>query len=349
MKLLIITQKIDENDDVLGFFHRWLQEFSRQFERITAVCLQQGQYHLPNNVKVFSLGKEKKPAKWRYVYNFYSHIIRERHQYDTVWVHMNQIYVLLGWPVWRLLGKKVTLWYAHGHTPFTLRIAALLCHTIFTSTTSGCRLRSKKIRIVGQGIDTAYFLPVPKKEQEKFTIISIGRLSPIKNYETLIGSLLYLQPSTLKKIHVQILGGASGALGANYETQLKQQVQEKKLTGVVQFLGAVSYTHILSYLQSADLFVNTSHTGSLDKAILEAMATELPILTCNEAVLGVLGEYEAKLLYPKSNAKALAEKIEWLMDLSPTERQHVGKDLRTIVKNQHSVENLIGKIKKELL
>ena len=58
MKLLILTQKIDINDPILGFFHRWVEEFSKHCEKITVICLEKGEHHLPENVKVLSLGKE---------------------------------------------------------------------------------------------------------------------------------------------------------------------------------------------------------------------------------------------------------------------------------------------------
>ena len=58
MKLLIITQKVDINDDLLGFFHGWIAEFVRQCEQVTVICLQKGEYDLPRNVRVLSLGKE---------------------------------------------------------------------------------------------------------------------------------------------------------------------------------------------------------------------------------------------------------------------------------------------------
>lgn len=47
MNLLIITQKIDQNDDVLGFFHRWVEEFSKYCELVIVICLQKGEYDLP--------------------------------------------------------------------------------------------------------------------------------------------------------------------------------------------------------------------------------------------------------------------------------------------------------------
>lgn len=58
MRLLIVTQKVDKNDPILGFFHRWIEEFSKHCEKLTVICLQAGEFKLPANVTVLSLGKE---------------------------------------------------------------------------------------------------------------------------------------------------------------------------------------------------------------------------------------------------------------------------------------------------
>ena len=89
MKLLIITQKVDINDDVLGFFHRWLEEFAKHCEKITVICLEMGEYKLPENVKVLSLGKEDRVSKLKYIWRFYKYIWQEQKNYDKVFVHMN--------------------------------------------------------------------------------------------------------------------------------------------------------------------------------------------------------------------------------------------------------------------
>ena len=107
MKLLIITQKVDEQDEVLGFMHRWIGEFARRCEAVVVICLEEGTHHLPQNVKVLSLGKEKNPSRIRYILRFWYFIWHERNAYDVVFVHMNQVYVVLGWLAWRVLGKKI--------------------------------------------------------------------------------------------------------------------------------------------------------------------------------------------------------------------------------------------------
>ena len=102
MRLLIITQKVNKNDPILGFFHRWIEEFAKRFEKLTVICLEKGEYSLPENVRVLSLGKEEGRSKAEYLSRFYRYIWEERNNYDAVFVHMNQEYVLLGWKFWKL-------------------------------------------------------------------------------------------------------------------------------------------------------------------------------------------------------------------------------------------------------
>ena len=96
MKLLIITQVIDKNHPVLGFFHRWVEEFAVHCEHVHVICLQKGVFDLPVNVTVHSLGKEDGVSRATYLLRFYKNIWQLRHEYDSVFVHMNQLYVLLG-------------------------------------------------------------------------------------------------------------------------------------------------------------------------------------------------------------------------------------------------------------
>ncbi|MDQ5931510.1 MAG: hypothetical protein QG607_211, partial [Patescibacteria group bacterium] len=230
MKLLIITQKVDNQDDVLGFMHRWIEQFAAQCEQVTVICLFEGRHALPANVRVFSLGKEKGVSRLEYLVRFFGIIWRERAAYDSVFVHMNQVYVLLGGLLWRALGKRVALWYAHGHVPKTLLLAEKFAHVIFTSTNSGFRLPSKKIRVVGQGIDTGFFCPKEGKSEEGFRIVVVGRISPVKNYETLILAAEKLQ-SEIEGLSVEIVGGAGLPEQEKYLDQLKKLVTEKKLEG----------------------------------------------------------------------------------------------------------------------
>jgi glycosyltransferase involved in cell wall biosynthesis len=346
---------MDKNDDgVLGFIHGWVQEFAKHCERVTVICLYQGDYTLPDNVKVLSLGKEefgvgnlksKFLNKFIFVWKFYKYIWQERNNYDSVFVHMNEVYVVLGGIFWRIMGKKIGFWFAHGSVNPKLRMAALLTHIIFTSTPSGFRLKSRKVKVVGQGIDTDKFTPDhSKKDPNYFTIISVGRISPIKDYETLIRAIEFAKDS-VPNIRAKIIGGPGTNEQEEYLAGLKKMVEEKKLNDYILFIGPLAYHLIIDHLQSADLYVNASHTGSLDKTIIEAMAVELPILSCNESLVSVLGASRDKSMFIKSDKMDLGEKIKIVHGLSAGERINIGRDLRRIAESDHGQRNLIKKIK----
>ena len=342
LNILIITQKVDENDDILGFMHGWLKEFAKHAGRLTVICLEKGEYHLPENVRVLSLGKEKGVSKLGYLINFYKYIWQERANYSYVFVHMNQIYVTLGGLVWRALGKKIGLWYAHGHIPFNLRLAEMFSHFIFTSTKSGFRLKSKKVHVVGQGIDVGRFNG-DRKEDGIFEMIIVGRISPVKDLESLIKAVEIFAETT-SEFHLSIIGSAGTEEQKKYLTNLKREVKKKNLDNKISFKGSVPNKDIAMYLNKADLFVSTSNTGSLDKAILEAMASSLPVLTCNVALIDVLGPYKEKLIFNSGDYRKLAKKIEWISKLGKDEKESLSNGLRGIVKRNHSLENFVKKI-----
>jgi glycosyltransferase involved in cell wall biosynthesis len=344
MKLLILTQKIDRRDAVLGFMHRWVQEFAAHVEQVTVLCLYKGECELPTNVRVFSLGKERGATRFQYLVQFFQVIWRERAAYDSVFVHMNYEYVLLGGLLWRMLGKKIALWYAHGAVPLLLHLASAFAHRILTSTASGFRILSSKKIVIGQGIDTDFFKPALKQSGEKiFSIVSVGRISPIKNYETLIDAMRLLAEKKVST-HLTIVGSAGLPEQQAYAEALEQRVAAVNLQHMISFVGARSNTDIVQTLQQADLFVNTSLTGSLDKAVLEAMACGVPIITSNEALVEVLGPYTDQLMFPSQDSTALAEKIFTVQREAISARVALGEKLREIVVRDHNLTRFIRKI-----
>ena len=351
MKLLIITQKVDVNDDVLGFFIEWIRKLASKVEQVIVICLFKGKYDLPDNVKVFSLGKEEGASKLKYLKHFYEYIWKLKNDYDSVFVHMNPKYVVLGAPFWKMWEKKIVLWYAHGYTPPALKIADKLTDIAVASTPEGYRIPgTKKLKVIGQGIDTERFKPIQdprSKIQDPFKVVSVGRITPSKDYETLIKAAEILKDSGAK-FKVEIAGQPATGSDIEYMEKLKKALENKKMTDVFKFIGPIANKDLPPFLRSADLFVNMSHTGSLDKAILEAMACGLPVLTCNEALINVLGNYGDQLMFPKRNDKALVEKINFMMKMPREKKEIISSDMRKIVVENHNLDGFINKLLVEL-
>lgn len=347
MKLLIVAQKLDKNDGVLGFFHDWVKEFSHRFDDVTVICLQSGEVSLPDNVKVLGLGKkniENKLSKWRhwrnrfyYLFNFYRYCWQERNNYDTVFIHMNQGYVIYGYWLWRLLGKKIGLWYAHGAVSPSLVLAEKMTDLIFTSTEDGLRLESKKRRIVGQGIDVDKFQIrgfTQDREARPFAVVTVGRISAVKNISLLIEVAEILRSRNFL-FEIKIAGLPLTDLDQQYYSRIGSEIVEKNLSSQITFVGSIPNYKINDFYNDADLFINLSDTGSLDKAILEAMSCGLPVMSSNDSARKILPDKYIINKEPQAIAERIIEFKGYMTD---------GAELRQIVIKDHSLFALSGKV-----
>ncbi|MFH1575571.1 MAG: glycosyltransferase family 4 protein [Candidatus Nealsonbacteria bacterium] len=337
MKLIVITQKADINDGNLGFFHRWLENLARKTDELRVVCLSEGEHHLPQNVKVYSLGKKRGYSKIRQFFRLQKFLLANLNEADGVFAHMCPIYAILSFPLVKIFKKRMILWYMHKSVNLKLKLAEKCVDKILTASKESCRLKNrKKIEIVGHGIDTDLFEPKETAEEGIFNILCTGRISKIKDQETLIRAAdILINGKNFKDIKVKFIGSALDWSEKEYFLKLKEIVEKLGLEDFVEFLGGLPYIKLPSYYQNADLSVNLSQTGSLDKVTLEAMASGCLVLTCNEAFSGILDE---KYLFKEKDPDDLAQKIIGLKDASADD------NLRKIVINGHNLDNLTDKI-----
>lgn len=357
MKLLILTQKVDINDDVLGFFHGWIEEFAKHCQSVIVICLFKGEYDLPAKVKVLSLGKEEfirnshHSHKIRilasYLYRFYKYIWRERNNYDTVFVHMNKEYVVLGGWVWKLLGKRVGMWHTHKQIDLKLKIAERFSDVIFTASKESFRLASKKVMVTGHGIDTEKF-NIKDDEQAaklKFRVVCVGRISRLKNQELLVKAAdILVNKENFKEIEFELIGGTVTPGDVNYQEEILRLLKKYNLDNHFRLVGSVPNKDILKYYQQADLSVNLCPTGGMDKVVLESMTCGVPAIAYNKTFLSTMGDYKNKLILENQDAVELSRKIKELALLSAQEKREMGEYLRLIVIKEHNLRNLINKI-----
>ncbi len=349
MRLLIITQKVDNEDDLLGFFHSWILEFAKNCQQITVICLQKGQFNLSSNVKVLSLGKEQGRSVVKYIVRFYKYIWQERREYDAVFVHMNIEYVLLGGLPWRLMNKKIALWYLHKAADWKLRIAVWLAQIIFTASPESFRLKSNKIKIVGHGINTAAFKKTgSERSGNNFKILYVGRISAIKNQALLIEAAnILLNQKKKVNFKIELIGSAVYRQDDEYSDELKRRINDYRLAEHVVFIGSVPNKEIAKYYQSADLTINLCPTGGMDKAVLESMAAGVPVIALNKTFIDVFGKYSEELILKEPKAEDLAEKIISQMQAGLEKRASMSEDLTKIVEDNFNLAKLVKKIIEE--
>ena len=349
MKLLITTQVVDRNDPDLGFFHSWIEEFAKHCERVEVICLYEGEHALPANVRVHSLGKNIRPASSLvYAFRFKRLMAKLRHDYDEVFVHMNPEYVVLGGIQWHLWHKKVGLWYLHKSVDLKLRLAVLLSDVVFTASKESFRLRSKKVRIVGHGIAFDASTPSESIPSEKsgLRMVTVGRVSPAKKVDVLLDAyeiIMHGIDSTF-----DIIGTAGRPEEKIYEAGLIQRSAGSAFKSSVHFLGPKTHAEVGALLPQYDLFLHASTgTGSVDKAVLEALLSGVPVISTSPAFRELLSPYGLFVEEQKEKektAEGIAAAITTFVNKDESQKETIRQTLREKVVRDYSLSSLIPRL-----
>lgn len=345
----MITQKIDLDDSILGFTHTWVAKLAERVEKLYVLALWVGRCDLPSNVEVYSIGKEKRAGKLKKLMNFnkvISRIVLSK-KVDGIFIHMCPQYALLASPYAKLVRIPMVMWYTHKSTNLILKIAHLLVDKVITASEESFRLKSKKKIVTGHGIDIDFFNPAEKKPSfgDNRKILSVGRISPIKDYETLIEAVnLIVNEKEIKNVEFLIIGNIGTSEQKGYLEKLKKMIEKYNIKDFIHFIGSVPHHKIVRYYQGCDVFVNLSGTDSLDKAILEAMSCEKLVLTSNAAFKQMLGNLNHNLTLGKGNYKELGDNILKLLSLDEKEVRKIGRSLRNMVQRDHSVKGLMSRL-----
>ena len=176
----------------------------------------------------------------------------------------------------------------------------------------------KKISIIPNSV------PVPKKYvtyRKIKNIVSIGRLSPQKDYPTLLKAFRVL---TIKYPFLKLTIYGEG----KERPPLERYIQILGLTDSVKLPGTVS--NIEDVLLKADLFVFPSKFEGFPNALCEAMSMGLPVVASNcSGNRDVVNDAFNGFLFPVGDYRALMFQIEVLLRNS-AEAQRIGTEAKTI-------------------
>ncbi len=327
-RLLILTQAVDQNNPVLGFFPSWVAKFGGYCERVTVICLERGEYSLPANVKILSLGKEEKRGRLRYMLRLCRYLWREHDNYDTVFVHMNQEYVLLAAWWWRLTGKRIWFWRNHRYGSWLTRLAVWFSHRVYYTSPQSFTARFRKARQMPVGIDTTIFCLQPDVVRVPRSVLALGRISRVKRLDVLLRALLVLQEQGIK-FRSDIIGSPITPEDRKYEEELKQLAQPLVSAGLTQFHRAVPHLTTPRSYNSHEIYVNLTSAGAMDKTIFEALACgAIPVLKPEQEVV----------------ITGLALEIQKILDLSMAQKELIRRDLTEEVRSRQSLDILAERL-----
>jgi len=332
MRLLICTQAVDARDPVLGFMHRWIEEFSSRYERITVVCLRAGDHHLPSNVEVIPLGEKRRFLRALEVCSI---AFARRKEYDGVFVHMNQEYVLaVGW-LWRILRKRIVLWRNHKKGSWLTRVAGRMSHAVCYTSPAAFVARFRNAVQMPIGIDTSFFKLLRNSSGEG-TILFLGRLDAVKHPDIFLEALGLLAKEGVT-FRADIYGDPTPGREA-YAEELRQRFSTAK---GVTFHQSVHNNETPALYSSHAIYVNLTPSGSFDKTIGEAMASGCIVVAANDVLRDVLPK---ELMVDSDDSAAVARGIRAALTMGEGERVELAERSRAYVEQEHALALLAKKL-----
>lgn len=333
--VLILTQKVDEKDFDLWFFTKWIDAFAKHFDTVKVICLYEGSHEaFPTNVEIVSLGKERGNLRLARLWNLYVYLWRFLPQVDGVFIHMNQIYAILGWPLYVLFGKKRVMWYNHRTITWDVKLAVVLLDAVVTASPATFPYATSKLVSTGHGIDTDFYRPMDaRRNSQEFRLLSTGRITPTKNQLIMCQAVQLLVSQGYTQIRFNIYGQPFLESDKLYYKKIEEYIAQEGLESHIFLSGRAENHDMPRVYNDHDLFLNLAGNTGLDKAGLEAMACGLNILTSNATFKEILSPQH----FLKSNdPEAIARGIIPFM-------QDRGRNLtlREIVVRDNNLDELI--------
>ena len=194
-------------------------------------------------------------------------------------------------------------------------------------------IKANVLEVIGNGIDTRRFQPRPLEREAlerdlglrpgKFRIASTGRLVSGKGFGDLLDAFAKLKIPNSELI---IVGGNIAQDISPYQAEFLAQAKSSGVADDVLVTGITD--RVADYLNTCDVFVLPSYREGLPRSLLEAMATELPVVAtdirgCREAII----HGKSGFLFPPHDVTSLGNIIQ---DLSRSKelRKSLGESAR---------------------
>ena len=131
-----------------------------------------------------------------------------------------------------------------------------------------------KLEVVHMSVDTDRFVPPAggRPQEGPLRILDVGRLVPEKGAPVLLGAVTQLTERGID-VELRLVGGG------DLEAGLSAEIAERGLADRVVLVGPVGQDEILAQYHWADVFCLPSFAEGLPVVLMEAMATELPVVT----------------------------------------------------------------------
>jgi L-malate glycosyltransferase len=191
------------------------------------------------------------------------------------------------------------------------------------------RFLPSKRTVIYNGIDVSLYEPVARKLSGPLRLVTVGALAPLKGQSNAIQAMRLVTDAGLDARLVFVGSGPD-------EAQLRRLSKEIGVAELITFAG--EHTDPRAFLSSAEIFLLPSRQEGFSNAILEAMASGLPVIATDvggnaEAVVHGHGGLIVEPEKPEALAAAITE-----MNRERDDLEAMGRFNRRLVVERFSLD-----------
>ncbi|WP_319423245.1 glycosyltransferase family 4 protein [Pleurocapsa sp. FMAR1] len=198
-------------------------------------------------------------------------------------------------------------------------------------------------RTVNNGVDADYFVPAatrPQNSQDAPQMLFVGRISPEKGVHDLIDAFIEVTatyPDAVLTIigphiivakemlfdlqHEPEVQALEPYYGVNYLEYIKSKIPPH-LSDQIIFAGSLPQEQVLPYYQQADVVINPSLSEAFGMSLVEAMATQTPVVATKiGGMTEIVNDGVTGLLSDPGDIQALANAITAIISEPETARK----------------------------
>ena len=195
-----------------------------------------------------------------------------------------------------------------------------------------------QIAVVRHGIDFERFQSVAGSTESRMLRVGIvGELSPVKGQKEFVRSAVMI---TGDRDDVEfVIAGRDNSANQQYSREFKQMIAEGGSSERVRLIE--SEINVVEFLSQLDLLVSASSSEAFGLAVVEAMATGVPVVAfANEGTREIIGDGKNGRLVPVGDVAELANRIRELLE-DRSQRTLLANNARKMAAADFSLDRMI--------
>ncbi len=139
-----------------------------------------------------------------------------------------------------------------------------------------------RVMLAPCGVDLIKFRPLDQKEVRQRlglngekVLLYVGRVEPLKGLDLLVETAAQMD-SGEEEVRMMVVGG--GGPGEPETDRVRRLAEERKVDGIIDFVGRVDHDDLPIYYNAADVCVVPSYYESFGLVALESMACGTPVV-----------------------------------------------------------------------